>query len=54
MSEKIELMEKGVGAETSGVTQEHFRRAIESNPPSLPWREYLRYESQRIKFKRGA
>ncbi len=54
MSEKIELIEKGVGAETQGVTQDHFRRAIESNPPSLPWREYLRYESQRIKFKRGA
>lgn len=54
MSEKIEMIEKGVGAEASGVTLEHFRKAIESNPPSLPWREYLRYESQRIKFKRGA
>lgn len=54
MSEKIEMIEKGVGAESPGVTLEHFRKAIETNPPSLPWREYLRYESQRIKFKRGA
>jgi len=54
MSEKIEMIEKGIGAETPGVTPEHFRKAIENNPPSLPWREYLRYESQRIKFKRGA
>lgn len=54
LSEKIKMIEKGVGTETPGVTLEHFRKAIESNPPSLPWREYLRYESQRIKFKRGA
>ena len=54
MSEKIEMIEKGVGAETPGVTLGHFRKAIENNPPSLLWREYLRYESQRIKFERGA
>jgi SpoVK/Ycf46/Vps4 family AAA+-type ATPase len=37
-----------------GVSLEDFKVAIEMCPPSLPWRDFLTYEAQRVKFRRGA
>lgn len=48
-----EEIEKGM-EQRRGVTLEDFKKAIEKCPPSLPWRDFLTYEAQRVKFKRGA
>jgi len=52
-SAKLAMIEEIESGNTRGVTLDHFRRAISVCPPSLPWREYLIYESQRVKFRRG-
>ncbi|WP_457550778.1 AAA family ATPase [Archaeoglobus sp.] len=52
-SAKLAMIEEIEHGNNRGVTLEHFKRAISVCPPSLPWKEYLVYESQRIKFKRG-
>lgn len=48
-----EEIEKGM-KQRRGVVLEDFKRSIEKCPPSLPWRDFLTYEAQRIKFRRGA
>ena len=52
-SAKLAMIEEIEFGNTRGVTLDHFKRAISVCPPSLPWKEYLVYESQRIKFRRG-
>jgi len=50
MAEEIEKEMK----HKRGVVLEDFKRSIEKCPPSLPWRDFLTYEAQRVKFRRGA
>ncbi len=56
MVEEIEdhKREESDAQKRRGVTLEDFKEAIEKCPPSLPWRDFLTYEAQRIKFRRGA
>jgi len=49
MAEEIEKEMK----HKRGVVLEDFKRSIEKCPPSLPWRDFLTYEAQRVKFRRG-
>lgn len=52
-SAKLAMVEEIELRSTKGVTLEHFKKAIKVCPPSLSWREYLIYESQRVRFRRG-
>lgn len=56
MVEEIEnhKREESDAQKRRGVTLEDFKEAIEKCPPSLPWRDFLTYEAQRVKFRRGA